>query len=47
MAMMDASQQSACGVIVGRDTPAPIVEHDAARRATLARYAVVKRGAAS
>ena len=45
--MMDASQQSACGVIVGRDTPSPIVEHDAARRATLARYAVVKRAAAS
>ena len=45
--LMDAGQQSACGVIVGRDTPSPIVEHDAARRATLARYAVVKRAAAS
>ena len=45
--MMDASLQSACGVIVGRDTPPPIVEHDAARRATLARYAVVKRAVAS
>ena len=45
--LMDAGQQSKCGVIVGRDTPAPIVEHDAARRATLARYAVVKRAAAS
>jgi deoxyribodipyrimidine photo-lyase len=39
---MTAAEQSACGVIIGRDTPAPLVEHDAARRRTLARYAVVK-----
>ncbi|WP_139826155.1 cryptochrome/photolyase family protein [Derxia lacustris] len=31
------------GVRLGRDYPAPIVEHDAARKATLARYAVVKK----
>lgn len=40
---MSAAEQVACGVIVGRDTPAPIVEHDEARRRTLQRYAVVKR----
>jgi deoxyribodipyrimidine photo-lyase len=44
---MDAGQQSVCGVIIGRDIPSPIVAHDAARRATLARYAVVKRAVAS
>lgn len=43
---MSAAEQSACGVAVGRDTPAPLVDHDAARRRTLARYAVVRRGAA-
>jgi deoxyribodipyrimidine photo-lyase len=31
------------GVVVGRDTPAPMVDHDIARRRTLERYAVVKR----
>lgn len=45
--LMDASTQSACGVRVGRETPAPIVDHDTARRTTLERYAVVKRAAAS
>jgi len=44
---MDATQQSACGVRIGRETPAPIVEHETARRATLERYAVVKRAVAS
>lgn len=39
---MSAAEQSSCGVIVGRDTPVPIVDHDRARRRTLARYAVVK-----
>lgn len=43
---MSAAEQSACGVKVGRDTPAPLVDHDEARRRTLARYAVVKRVAA-
>jgi deoxyribodipyrimidine photo-lyase len=42
---MNASEQSACGVVVGRDTPMPIVEHGEARRRTLERYAVVKRAA--
>jgi deoxyribodipyrimidine photo-lyase len=40
---MNAAEQSACGVMVGRDTPAPLVDHDQARRLTLQRYAVVKR----
>ncbi len=40
---MSAEQQRDCGVVVGRDTPAPLVEHDAARQRTLERYAVVKR----
>ena len=39
---MSAAEQSACGVIIGRQTPAPLVEHIEARRRTLERYAVVK-----
>lgn len=37
---------AAAGLVLGRDYPMPIVEHDAARARTLARYAVVKSGAA-
>jgi len=44
--LMSAGQQSACGVAVGRDTPAPLIDHREARLRTLARYAVVKRAAA-
>jgi deoxyribodipyrimidine photo-lyase len=44
---MNMAEQSACGVMVGRDTPAPIVAHAAARRRTLERYAVVKRNVAA
>ena len=40
--LMSAAEQSACGVVVGRDTPAPLVDHAQARQQTLARYAVVK-----
>ena len=36
--------QEALGVIIGRDYPAPIVDHAVAREKTLARYAVVKKG---
>jgi len=43
---MSEAEQNSCGVLVGRDTPAPIVEHDTARHRTLERYAVVKRRAA-
>jgi deoxyribodipyrimidine photo-lyase len=40
---MSAAEQSACGVIIGDNYPAPIVEHTAARERVLAAYAV-KRG---
>ncbi len=33
---------AAAGVTLGRDYPRPVVDHDQARKATLARYAVVK-----
>lgn len=36
----------AAGVAIGRDYPAPLVEHDEARRRTLARFAVVRKGQA-
>jgi len=31
------------GVVLGEDYPAPVVDHDAARRRTLERFAVVKK----
>lgn len=33
---------AACGVVLGRDYPQPVVRHETARMATMARYAVVK-----
>jgi deoxyribodipyrimidine photo-lyase len=36
---------AAKGVVLGRDYPLPVVEHDAARRRTLERFAVVKKAA--
>ena len=44
---MSAAEQTACGVRIGLDTPAPMVEHETARRQTLQRYAVVKSGGAA
>ena len=41
---MSREMQEALGVIIGRDYPAPIVDHGTARAETLARYAVVKKG---
>lgn len=35
---LDATQQRACGLIIGSDYPAPIVDHALARTRTLARY---------
>jgi len=32
-----------CGLVLGRDYPAPIIDHAQARAQTLARYAVVKK----
>ena len=37
------AEQEALGVVVGRDYPAPIVEHAAARQRTLARYAAATK----
>jgi deoxyribodipyrimidine photo-lyase len=31
-------EQQACGVVLGRDYPAPIVDHEAARAKTLAMF---------
>jgi len=42
---MSEPQQAACGVRIGRDMPAPLVDHAQARHRTLQRYAVVKTGA--
>ncbi|MCM8594427.1 deoxyribodipyrimidine photo-lyase [Accumulibacter sp.] len=43
---MSHAEQTGCGVVVGRDTPAPIVDHEQARRRTIERYAIVRRRAA-
>lgn len=40
---MGQIEQEALGVVIGRDYPAPIVDHAKARERTLARYAVVKK----
>ena len=40
---MTPLEQQAANCIVGRDYPAPIVDHDVARKRTLARYAVVRK----
>ena len=43
--LMGRLEQEAIGVVIGRDYPAPIVDHAAARAKTLVRYAVVKSAA--
>jgi deoxyribodipyrimidine photolyase len=35
---MPPAEQKACGVAIGHDYPDPVVEHDWARKVTLARY---------
>lgn len=35
---MPADTQSNCGVLIGRDYPAPVVDHAEARQRTLARF---------
>jgi deoxyribodipyrimidine photo-lyase len=40
---MPLAEQHACGFTLGRDYPAPIVDHEQARRQTLQRYGVVKK----
>ena len=36
-------QLEAAGIVLGKDYPSPIVDHDEARKATLIRYNVVKK----
>jgi deoxyribodipyrimidine photo-lyase len=33
----------AAGILLGRDYPLPVVDHDEARKKTLVRYSVVKK----
>ena len=40
---MPLAVQEACATVIGRDYPAPIVDHEKARQKTLARYGVVKK----
>ncbi len=42
--LVPAERQRAAGCIVGKDYPAPVIDHASARENTLARYAVVKGG---
>ena len=44
---MTEDEQAAAGCRIGRDYPAPIVEHAAARGRALAAYAAAKEGAAT
>jgi len=39
---MSEAEQKACGCVIGRDYPHPVVDHDAARKITLARYAAAR-----
>jgi deoxyribodipyrimidine photo-lyase len=41
---MGRVEQEALGVLIGRDYPAPIVDHASAREETLARYGILKMG---
>ncbi len=42
--LVPAAEQARLGCVIGRDYPAPVVDHAAARARTLERYAVVKSG---
>jgi deoxyribodipyrimidine photo-lyase len=39
---MSAAQQAACGVAIGRDYPAPVVDHAVARARTLQRFKAIQ-----
>jgi len=43
---MTRAEQEAAGVIIGRDYPAPIVDHAEARRRALDRFRAARAGAA-
>jgi deoxyribodipyrimidine photo-lyase len=45
--LMSAAEQARTGCLIGRDYPAPIVDHAQARARTLERYAVVKSAGAA
>jgi len=40
---MSSAEQSACGCVIGRDYPPPLVDHAVARKSTLERYERAKR----
>ena len=42
--LVPAAELEACGIVLGRDYPAPLVDHAQARQRTLERFAVVKGG---
>ena len=42
--LLGAIEQQAAGCIIGKDYPAPLVEHDWARKLTLERYGKAKKG---
>jgi deoxyribodipyrimidine photo-lyase len=42
--LVPADELAACGIVLGRDYPAPIVDHAQARQRTLERFAIVKAG---
>jgi len=43
--LVPADELEACGIVLGRDYPAPVVKHEEARQRTLERFAVVKASA--
>jgi deoxyribodipyrimidine photo-lyase len=44
--LMDAAEQERCGVVIGKDYPAPVVDHASARKVALDLYGRVRAGAA-
>jgi deoxyribodipyrimidine photo-lyase len=42
--LLPAQELAACGIVLGRDYPEPVVDHAQARQRTLERFAVVKGG---
>ena len=43
--LVPEEELEACGIVLGRDYPAPVVKHEEARQRTLERFAVVKASA--